>query len=492
MLVSPHHLLKLVLAAALLLNVATAEHWAVIVAGSKGYENYRHQSDACHAYHVVRRHGIPAENVILMMFDDVASHRANPFPGKLFNKPATGNGTDEVAVDVYKGCNVDYHGEDVTPEMFINVLLGNSSATKGKKVLESTEKDRVFVNFVDHGARGFIVFPEGQELTSKRLARTLKKMHETKKYKELVFYMEACESGSMFSNRFLNSINAYATTAANGLESSWGTYCPPHDTVNGKVLGTCLGDLYSVNWMEDSDLTDLSSESISEQFKRVKRETNKSHVHQFGSKRIQKEIVGNFQSNYDKGDAESSQQDANENAKEPFSSPPELPDRSSVKASSAVDVHDVELVIAFYNYLRASPGPDRRGLADDLVEQIQAREHDDALFEKIHSIYFARMEQPLLQTVHPEDFECHEQVFQSFETQCRSQAGAGNPDIGHGFTGYSLKYAGVLTDLCESGMSVMQIESILKEACTTSESKPSEKQHFNNDAVFDPELILLG
>jgi hypothetical protein len=155
-----------------------------------------------------------------------------------------------------------------------------------------------------------------------------------------------------------------------------------------------------------------------------------------------------------------------------------------------VDVHDVELVIAFYNYLRASPGPDRRGLADDLVKQIQVRERDDVLFENIHSIYFARMQQPLLQTVHPEDFECHEQVFRSFEAQCRPQMG--DPDIGHGFTGYSLKYAGVLTDLCESGMSVAQIESILKDACATSQSKPAEKQHLNNGAVFDPELILLG
>ena len=28
---------------------------------------------------------------------------------------------------------------------------------------------------------------------------------------------------------------------------------PPDDVVNGKDMGTCLGDLYSVNWMEDVD-----------------------------------------------------------------------------------------------------------------------------------------------------------------------------------------------------------------------------------------------
>lgn len=191
------HLLKLAVAALLATHArfTTAEHWAVIVAGSRGYENYRHQADACHAYHVVRRHGIPEENVVLMMYDDVASHKANPFPGQLFNKPTAGNGSDELAVDVYEGCKVDYKGKDVTPNMFINVLLGNSTATNGRKVLGSTDQDRVFVNFVDHGARGFIVFPNGQELSSKRLARALKQMHGAKKYKELVFYMEGMDTG---------------------------------------------------------------------------------------------------------------------------------------------------------------------------------------------------------------------------------------------------------------------------------------------------------
>lgn len=169
--------------------LVAAEHWAVIVAGSRGYSNYRHQADACHAYHVVRRHGIPAENVILMMYDDVAGHKENPFPGKLFNKPAP-NASNVDEGDVYSGCVIDYRGEDVTPDNFVNVLLGNASDVEGKKVLNSTADDRVFVNFVDHGSRGNIYFPHGQAMPAKRLNKTLKNMHEKKMYKELVFYLE--------------------------------------------------------------------------------------------------------------------------------------------------------------------------------------------------------------------------------------------------------------------------------------------------------------
>ena len=32
-------------------------HWAVLVAGSSGYGNYRHQADVCHAYQIVKKAG---------------------------------------------------------------------------------------------------------------------------------------------------------------------------------------------------------------------------------------------------------------------------------------------------------------------------------------------------------------------------------------------------------------------------------------------------
>ena len=102
-------------------GAAAAEHWAVIVAGSAGYGNYRHQADACHAYQVVTAGGIKPENVILLAVDDIANNDENPVPGKLFNKP-TPKGTP--GVDVYDGCVIDYSGEEVTPETFTKVLTG--------------------------------------------------------------------------------------------------------------------------------------------------------------------------------------------------------------------------------------------------------------------------------------------------------------------------------------------------------------------------------
>jgi len=56
----------------------------------------------------------------------------------------------------------------------------------------------------------------------------------------------------MFVDLPTNS-NIYATSASNPHESSWGFYCYPDDIIEGKHVGSCLGDLYSIAWMEDAD-----------------------------------------------------------------------------------------------------------------------------------------------------------------------------------------------------------------------------------------------
>lgn len=63
--------------------------------------------------------------------------------------------------------------------------------------------------------------------------------------------MEACESGSIFEGLLPTGLNIYATTASNAEESSWGTYCPGEHPSPPPEYETCLGDLYSVAWMED-------------------------------------------------------------------------------------------------------------------------------------------------------------------------------------------------------------------------------------------------
>uniref|UniRef100_A0A8C8ZV14 legumain n=1 Tax=Prolemur simus TaxID=1328070 RepID=A0A8C8ZV14_PROSS len=257
------------------------KHWVVIVAGSNGWYNYRHQADACHAYQIIHRNGIPDEQIIVMMYDDIANSEDNPTPGIVINRP---NGTD-----VYKGVLKDYTGEDVTPQNFLAVLRGDAKAVEGKgsgKVLKSGPRDHVFVYFTDHGSTGILVFPN-DDLYVKDLSDTIHYMYKHKMYQKMVFYIEACESGSMM-NHLPDDINVYATTAANAKESSYACY---YD----EARSTYLGDWYSVNWMEDSDVEDLTKETLHKQYHLVKSHTNTSHVMQYGNKSISAMKVMQFQ-----------------------------------------------------------------------------------------------------------------------------------------------------------------------------------------------------
>jgi hypothetical protein len=174
-------------------------------------------------------------------------------------------------------------------------------------------------------------------------------------------YIEACESGSMFEGLLDDRLPIYATTAANAVESSWATYCPSFGdgapgradgTANGAANGagpghgagpsgerwaamaaaaeagagggpgaaargqsgplpppapepdwtTCLGDLYSVAWMEDAEAHDMTQETLERQFHLLRlRASNNfsyvqgSHVMRYGDLDMDAELAGDYQ-----------------------------------------------------------------------------------------------------------------------------------------------------------------------------------------------------
>ena len=172
----------------LLLALACCDNWAVLIAGSNTYSNYRHQADVFHAYQVLRKGGFPEDRIITFAYDDIASSTSNPFKGKVFNKPTYA----DPGVDVYAGVKIDYTKGEVTPEHFMAVLEGDASKVKGKgtgRVLESSGEDNIFIFFSDHGAPGLIAFPTSK-LYATQLLETFSKMQQKNRYKKLVFYLE--------------------------------------------------------------------------------------------------------------------------------------------------------------------------------------------------------------------------------------------------------------------------------------------------------------
>uniref|UniRef100_A0A7N0V896 Legumain prodomain domain-containing protein n=1 Tax=Kalanchoe fedtschenkoi TaxID=63787 RepID=A0A7N0V896_KALFE len=238
--------------------------WAVLIAGSNGYWNYRHQV-YFRCRFLVRSRRLKDENIIVFMYDDIAYNEENPRQGIIINSPQ--------GSDVYEGVPKDYTGEEVNVNNFLAALLGNKTAINGGsgKVVDSGPDDHVFVYYSDHADPGM---PTNPYLYANDVIDVLKKKHASGTYKSL-----------HFRGPSVRRFDIYATTAANAEESSWGTYCPGDNPSPPTEYETCLGDLYSVAWMEDRH--NLRTENLHQQYELVKARTANansgygSHVMQF-------------------------------------------------------------------------------------------------------------------------------------------------------------------------------------------------------------------
>lgn len=275
----------------------------MLIAGSRGYYNYRHQADVCHAYRVLRERGLDDEHIITFVYDDIAYNGWNSYPGQIFNAPG--------GRDVYPGCAKDYTGADVNKVNLMAVLTGDKQAVAGigsGRVLHQDPKQKIFLYYSDHGSVGAVGMPSGGAWYADEFSNTLKKMLANNFFKELVFYLESCESGSMFQGMgFDDTPNVLLVSASGPYESSYATYCPTWNenniTPNASYVGACLGDLFSVAWMEYAESHDIASELVADQLDYVTKRTSTDGTYDAGShvivyadsnQTMREEAVGNF------------------------------------------------------------------------------------------------------------------------------------------------------------------------------------------------------
>jgi len=267
------------------LTLVAADRWAVLVAGSHGYENYRHQADLCHAHILLKSRGFPLSRLLSISVDDAADSSLNPFPGKLFNAPSLSGG-----LNVREGCELTLRGSSVSLASFKALINPTIYRIESTNLLTSSDADHVFLNFVDHGCSGRLLFPDGS-LSARELVSIIWDMSSRKRFEYLLIFVEACESGSLFESYKLPE-GVLAVTASNASEASWGVYCPSgEDVVSGTHLGTCLGDLFSINWMRGLG---SGKSTLREFLIKVSKATVRSEVNFYGDSNLLNLAVSDF------------------------------------------------------------------------------------------------------------------------------------------------------------------------------------------------------
>lgn len=432
--------------------------WAVLLAGSSGYWNYRHQADVCHAYQLLKRGGLKDENIVVFMYDDIAYNEENPRPGVIINSPH--------GEDVYKGVPKDYVGDDVTVDNFFAVLLGNKTAIRGGsgKVVDSGPNDHIFIFYSDHGGPGVLGMPTSPYLYADDLINVLKKKHASGAYNSLVFYLESCESGSMFEGLLPEGLNIYATTASNAEESSWGTYCPGDNPSPPPEYETCLGDLYSVAWMEDSDTHNLRTETLKQQYQLVKDRTANensyygSHVMQYGDLELNHEHLYMFMGT----------NPANDNYT--FLDENFLHPRMS---SRAVNQRDADLLHFWDKFRKAPEGSSRKFNAQmQLAEAMAHRTHIDKSIKLIGKLLFGIDKGPkVLNSIQPsgtplvDNWDCLKRLVRTFETHCGS------------LSQYGMKHMRSFANICNAGVGREQVAEASAQACPSFPSNTWSSLH---------------
>ncbi|ORZ35878.1 peptidase C13 family-domain-containing protein [Catenaria anguillulae PL171] len=168
-------------------------NWAVLIDSSRFWFNYRHIANTLSLYRTVKRLGIPDDNILLMLADDIACNPRNSLPAKVINNA-------DARLDLYgQGVEVDYRGYEVTAEAVIRLLTDRLSAhfPRSKRLLTDHES-RILVFMTGHGGDEFLKFQDAEELGAQDLADAFEQMREARRFKELLFMIDTCQANTMY------------------------------------------------------------------------------------------------------------------------------------------------------------------------------------------------------------------------------------------------------------------------------------------------------
>ena len=390
--------------------------------------------------------------------------------------------------DVYPGCAKDYTGRHVNKGNVLAVLTGRADLVKGVgsgRVLFPNPKQRVFMFYSDHGSVGSIGMPSGLPLSAKELNNAFAYMVSMDFFHELVFYLESCESGSMFHGyNYDQQSKVLAVSASLPTESSYATYCRADSdhpiSPNASYIGACLGDLFSVSWMEYAESHDAAEETIDKQLMYTHERTSNFHQYIMGSHMviygrktlpILQEVIGNFlayfnvPSGLSKKDAYSKSPSTEENKihKAPVTNGDEymtMDQRDAdlmflVKRSMSNDYKIREAAsIELQETLKKREEADKaiRSIVQNLMDNgLLENRKNDADVETYVTKLFLRGEDK--QVV--DDWDCFEGFLDVWYQMC------GEMDD------YSRQYTRAFANLCNAGISVANFAQATMHACAT-------------------------
>ena len=178
---------------------ALTAQYAVLVQGSNGWNNYRHQADVLSVYQMLKTKGFDDDHIILIIDKALASDAMNPEPG-IIRAEDGGN-------DLLAGCSMDYDNADISPSDISNILLGVKT-DKTPVVLPKDAGQNVLLFWSGHGhnhannGADELVWRNadvGRGMTADLLRQTISLMHQQGHYRKMFVLTEPCFSEAVIT-----------------------------------------------------------------------------------------------------------------------------------------------------------------------------------------------------------------------------------------------------------------------------------------------------
>ena len=178
---------------------ALTAQYAVLVQGSNGWNNYRHQADVLSVYQMLKTKGFDDDHIILIIDKALASDAMNPEPG-IIRAEDGGN-------DLLAGCSMDYDNADISPSDISNILLGVKT-DKTPVVLPKDAGQNVLLFWSGHGhnhannGADELVWRNadvGRGMTADLLRQTISQMQQQGHYRKMFVLTEPCFSEAVIT-----------------------------------------------------------------------------------------------------------------------------------------------------------------------------------------------------------------------------------------------------------------------------------------------------
>lgn len=173
------------------------QQYAVLIQGSNGWENYRHEADVLSIYQMLKANGYDDDHIILITADDCANAPENSDRGAVRTDP---NGKN-----LHQGAVIDYQSANLTPQDICHILKGEKT-NRTPVVLPADAGQNVMLFWSGHGHSKAVNginemawrdLPTGQGMTATMLAETLQQMADAKQFRQMLVCLEPCYSANM-------------------------------------------------------------------------------------------------------------------------------------------------------------------------------------------------------------------------------------------------------------------------------------------------------